>query len=80
VVKVSKPQQDMRFDVPTIGVGTLETMLEAGGEVLAVEAGKTILLDQKEVIEFADRHKMVVMALVDGEMGDANRTKGEAAT
>jgi DUF1009 family protein len=68
VVKVAKPQQDMRFDVPTIGVGTLETMLESGGEVLAVEAGKTILLDQADVLEFADRHKLIVVSLTDAEM------------
>ena len=42
VIKVAKPQQDMRFDVPTIGRGTLQTMLEAGGRVLAVEAHRTI--------------------------------------
>ncbi len=71
VVKVAKPQQDMRFDVPTIGRGTLETMLEAGGEVLAIEAGKTILLDEPEVIEFANQHKMVIVALTDAEMADA---------
>ena len=39
VVKVAKPQQDMRFDVPTIGLGTLQTMVESPGRVLAVEAG-----------------------------------------
>ena len=48
VVKVAKPQQDMRFDVPTIGLGTLETMHAAGGKVLAVEAGRTIFLDQDD--------------------------------
>jgi DUF1009 family protein len=58
----------MRFDVPTIGRGTLETMLEAGGEALAIEAGKTILLDERDVIEFADRHKMVIVSLADAEM------------
>jgi hypothetical protein len=63
IVKVAKPQQDMRFDVPTIGLGTLETMVESGGRVLAVEAGKTILLDQRQVIEFANRHRLVVVAL-----------------
>src|SRR5207245_2835063 len=47
VVKVAKPQQDMRFDVPTVGCSTIETMRQAGGRVLAVEAGKTILLDQE---------------------------------
>ena len=44
VVKVAKPRQDMRFDVPTVGLRTLETMLGAGGKVLAIEAGRTILL------------------------------------
>jgi DUF1009 family protein len=73
VVKVAKPQQDMRFDVPTIGVGTLETMLESGGEVLAVEAGKTILLDQADVLEFADRHKLIVVSLTDAEMQSPQR-------
>jgi DUF1009 family protein len=62
VVKVAKPQQDMRFDVPTIGVGTLETIHAAGGAVLAIEAGRTIILDQDAVIEYADRNGMVVVA------------------
>ena len=63
VVKVAKPNQDMRFDVPTIGLGTLQTMKNAGGRVLIVEANKTILLDAPEVIEFANRHGMTVMAI-----------------
>ena len=62
VVKVAKPQQDMRFDVPTIGMLTVETLLAAGGKVLAVEAGRTILLDQPAVVEFADRHGLVIVA------------------
>ena len=66
VVKVAKPQQDMRFDVPTIGRGTLETMRESGASVLAVEAGKTILLDQADVIAYADRHKIAIVSLPDG--------------
>ena len=44
IVKVAKPQQDMRFDVPTVGVRTLRTMVAAGARVLAIEAGRTILL------------------------------------
>ena len=64
VVKVAKPQQDMRFDVPTIGRGTLETMLHSGAAVLAVEAGKTILLDQAETMAFADSHKLAIVSLV----------------
>jgi DUF1009 family protein len=63
VVKVAKPRQDMRFDVPTIGRGTLETMHQSGASVLAVEAGKTILLDQADVIAFADRHKIAIVSL-----------------
>ena len=63
VVKVAKPQQDMRFDVPTIGLRTLQTMVEAGGKVLAVEAGRTILLDQADVIEFANRHGLIIVAI-----------------
>lgn len=63
VVKVTKPQQDMRFDVPTIGLGTLQTMLEAGGRTLAVEADKTILLDQDQVIRFANQHGIRLVAV-----------------
>jgi UDP-2,3-diacylglucosamine hydrolase len=62
VVKVAKPQQDMRFDVPTIGLGTLQTLHAAGGKVLAVEAEKTIFLDQAAVVEFADRNAIVIVA------------------
>jgi UDP-2,3-diacylglucosamine hydrolase len=63
VVKVAKPQQDMRFDVPTIGLGTIKTLAEAGARVLAVEAGRTILLDGPEVIDAADRQGIVIVAL-----------------
>jgi hypothetical protein len=65
LVKVAKPQQDMRFDVPTIGLGTLETLAAAGGKVLAVEAGRTIFLDQEQVIEYADRQGLVIVARAD---------------
>lgn len=68
VVKVAKPQQDMRFDVPTIGLGTMQTLHAAGGKVLAIEAGRTIILDEPEVIAFADRHKMVLVALTDDDI------------
>jgi len=62
VVKVAKPQQDMRFDVPTVGIQTLETMAAAGAEVLAVEAKRTILLDQREFAAEANRLKIAVVA------------------
>jgi DUF1009 family protein len=70
VVKVAKPQQDMRYDVPAIGVGTLQTMVDAGASVLAVEAQKTIILDESEVIDFANRHKLVVAAIDESEIAE----------
>jgi DUF1009 family protein len=63
VVKVAKPQQDMRFDVPTVGVQTIESMRQAGGTVLAVEANKTILLDEPQTIALADRYGIAIVAL-----------------
>ena len=66
VVKVAKPQQDMRFDVPTVGVRTLRTMVAAGAKVLAIEAGRTILLDDAEFRAYAAEHKLSVVALADG--------------
>jgi DUF1009 family protein len=63
VVKVAKPQQDMRFDVPTIGPLTIRTMIEAGAQVLAVEAGRTIFLQPKECIQLADEHGLAIVAL-----------------
>lgn len=66
VVKVAKPQQDMRFDVPTIGPATMRALAEAGASVLAVEADKTVLLDERDAIDFANRHGLVLVALRDG--------------
>lgn len=62
VVKVAKPQQDMRFDVPTVGPQTIESMHKAGGRVLAIEAGKTIILDEPETLALADRLGITVVA------------------
>lgn len=63
VVKVAKPQQDMRFDVPTVGVKTLESLAAAGGQVLAIEADSTILLDAQEFQAAAARLKLSVVAM-----------------
>jgi UDP-2,3-diacylglucosamine hydrolase len=63
LVKVSKPQQDMRFDVPTIGVTTIENLHKARARVLAIEAGRTILLDQPDVVALADRYGLSIVAL-----------------
>jgi UDP-2,3-diacylglucosamine hydrolase len=63
VVKVAKPQQDMRFDVPTVGCSTIENIHKAGGRVLAIEANKTILIDQNETVALADRYGVTIVAL-----------------
>jgi hypothetical protein len=63
VVKVAKPQQDMRFDVPTIGAQTIQTMRESGAKVLAVEGAMTIVLDQEQVVSMADEAGIAIVAL-----------------
>jgi hypothetical protein len=60
VVKVAKPKQDMRFDVPVVGPGTLLAMREAGASVLAVEAGRTLLLDRPALLEEAERDSLAL--------------------
>jgi UDP-2,3-diacylglucosamine hydrolase len=62
VVKVAKPQQDMRFDVPTVGCQTIESMKKAGAHVLAIEADKTIVIDQEATVALADRYGISIIA------------------
>jgi DUF1009 family protein len=54
IVKVAKPNQDMRFDVPVVGVSTIEAMKAAGAHVLSVDAGKTLMIDGEAIIKAAD--------------------------
>jgi DUF1009 family protein len=68
VVKVAKPNQDMRFDVPAIGIQTIHTMHEAGAKVLAVESDKTIILDQEAVLRLAEQYGIAIVALNAQEM------------
>ena len=63
VVKVSKPFQDKRFDIPAIGLRTLKTMKRYKADLIAVEANETIIVDQENVIKFADKNGIVVMAV-----------------
>ncbi|MCR4881694.1 MAG: UDP-2,3-diacylglucosamine diphosphatase LpxI [bacterium] len=63
VVKVSKPKQDNRFDIPTVGLRTLKTMKKYGANVLAVEAGETLIVEEEQMINFANKYKMVVVAV-----------------
>ncbi len=62
VVKIAKPGQDMRFDVPVIGVKTIETMARAGASCLAVDAGRCLLLDGEAIIRAADAAGIAVCA------------------
>jgi len=63
VVKTSKPQQDLRFDVPAVGPDTARLLAELKGSVLAVEAGKTILLEKDELLQEADRAGIAVVGV-----------------
>lgn len=65
VIKVSKPNQDLRFDVPCIGPATLETARQAGVDAIVVEAGKTLLLDPESVVELSRRYRISIHALPD---------------
>lgn len=62
VVKIAKPNQDLRFDVPVIGVKTIEIMREAGATCLAVDAGKCLLLDGSKIAEAADASGIAIVA------------------
>lgn len=62
VVKIAKPNQDMRFDVPVIGIATIETMRAAGATCLAIDTGKCLLIDGDAVIEAADRFGIAIIS------------------
>jgi DUF1009 family protein len=62
MIKVAKPNQDMRFDVPVIGIETIKIASEANLRVIAVEAGKTLLLERDKVIDLAARSKISIVA------------------
>ena len=65
LVKVAKPEQDMRFDVPTVGLSTIENLHKARARVLAIEAGRTIVIDQPQVIELANKYGLTIVARCD---------------
>lgn len=63
VVKTSKPNQDMRFDMPAVGPKTIETMLEAGACVLAIEADRTVVIDREKMVSLANRNKISIVCV-----------------
>lgn len=68
LVKLRKPNQDMRIDLPTIGVKTIENAHESGLCGVAVHAGNTLIVDEKEVIKLANKYKMFVIGINPGEI------------
>ena len=62
VVKIAKPSQDMRFDVPVVGVPTIESMIEAGATCLCITAGKTLMFDREQMLKLADEKRIAVVA------------------
>jgi DUF1009 family protein len=63
VLKLSKPDQDMRFDVPVVGVPTIEAMTEAGATCLCISARKTLMFDRDEMLALADKNKIAIVAI-----------------
>ena len=63
IVKVAKPEQDQRFDVPLVGPDTLETMAACGCRCLAVEAGQTLLLQRERLAKLARQHRITVVGV-----------------
>lgn len=68
VVKVAKPAQDMRFDVPVVGVPTVQTMIDAGATCLSITAGKTLIFDREDMIALANANKISIV----GSTGETN--------
>jgi DUF1009 family protein len=63
VVKAARPHQDMRFDIPLVGLETVEAIIKAGGTALAIEADKTFLIDKAEIIALADEKNLAIIAI-----------------
>jgi hypothetical protein len=63
VVKLAKPDQDMRFDVPVVGLPTIESMIEAGATCLCLTAGKTLMFDRDQMLRLANDHRIAVIAV-----------------
>jgi len=64
VIKVAKPNQDMRFDVPVVGVPTIQTMIESSANCLCLTAGKTLIFDKEEMLELANRNNISIVAIL----------------
>ena len=63
VVKVSKPNQDKRFDIPTIGENTIETIAKYNGSILAFEANETIVVNKEKLVELANKYNICLLSV-----------------
>ncbi len=63
IVKVSKPKQDMRFDIPVVGLGTIKNLIKAKAGCLAFEAGKTLFIDREASVRLADKKNIAIVAV-----------------
>ena len=66
-IKVAKPNQDMRFDVPTIGPATIENLYRTGAKMLVVEAGQTLIVEREKMLAAARQHGIIVIGRHDEE-------------
>jgi len=69
VAKSAKPRQDMRFDVPSVGPDTIDSMVSAGAVALVIEAGRTLMVDRDVMVEKANQHGMTIVAMAGDEAG-----------
>jgi DUF1009 family protein len=63
IAKAAKPEQDLRFDVPSVGPDTLNVMIEIGAVALVIEAGKTLLVEKQQVVEMANKNGIAIVAM-----------------
>ena len=61
LIKVAKPNQDMRFDVPTVGPNTIEYLKKNGGKMLVIESGRTLIVDKEVMLAAADSARIVIV-------------------
>ena len=69
IVKVAKPNQDMRFDVPVVGVATIRAMLAAGATLLSIDAGRTLMIDGEAIVAAADAAGIAIVGRRPAESG-----------
>ena len=72
VVKVAKPKQDFRFDVPSVGPDTIRAMIDAEAKVLAIESGRTLIVDLDQVKEMADQHEICIVSVTEEGVDSAD--------